>query len=239
LFGLQAQYVKAATALEFSIKTSEDITKAIAANVNNFTGKETEALQGVLDAKEKLAEVMKTLNTLSEHKGGVGEQKVKEGQSWGEILRGLKEAPKVLAAQQAVIDATTKWRRLYALNQTQSRVVKFLDQDLNLQMQLQAEIAKFDGLSQNMIDAGLELTLAKKKQDQSVQNRTELKKARQEISTAQTLVEQSEKRISDQQEYIYKLKSELGVTEYKINHRFTEDSTNGRTIRAATDLEKD
>jgi len=239
LFGLQAQYVKAATALEFSIKTSEDITKAIAANVNNFTGKETEALQGVLDAKEKLAEVMKTLNTLSEHKGGVGEQKVKEGQSWGEILRGLKEAPKVLAAQQAVIDATTKWRRLYALNQTQNRVVKFLDQDLNLQMQLQAEIAKFDGLSQNMIDAGLELTLAKKKQDQSVQNRTELKKARQEISTAQTLVEQSEKRIADQQEDIDKLKSELGVTEYKINHRFTEDSTNGRTIRAATDLEKD
>jgi tetratricopeptide (TPR) repeat protein len=125
LFGLQAQYVKAATALEFSIKTSEDITKAIAANVNNLTGKETEALQGVLDAKEKLAEAMKTLSTLSEHKGGVGEQKVKEGQSWGEVLRGLKEAPKVLAAQQAVIDATTKWRRLYALNQTQNRVVKF------------------------------------------------------------------------------------------------------------------
>jgi len=239
LFGLQAQYVKAATALEFSIKTSEDITKAIAANVNNFTGKETEALQGVLDAKEKLAEAMKTLSTLSEHKGGVGEQKVKEGQSWGEVLRGLKEAPKVLAAQQAVIDATTKWRRLYALNQTQSRVVKFLDQDLNLQMQLQSEIAKFDGLSQTMIDAGLELTLAKKKQDQSIQNRTELKKARQEISTAQTLIEQSEKRIEDQQAEIDKLKSELGVTEYKINHRFTETSTNGRTIRAATDLEKD
>lgn len=239
LFGLQAQYIQAATALEFSIKTSEDITKAIAANVNNFTGKEEAALQEVLKAKEQLAEAIKTLNTLSVHKGGVGEQKVKEGQSWDDVLRGLKEAPKVLAAQQAIIDATTKWRRLYALNQTQSRIVKFLDRDLDLQMQLQAEIAKFDGLSKDMLNAGLELTLAKNTQDRSVQNRTQLKKAREEISTAQKIIEESEKRIADQQAETDKLLAQLGVTEYKINHRFTEDSTNGRTIRAATVAEEE
>ena len=239
LFGLQAQYIQAATALEFSIKTSEDITKAIAANVNNFTGKEEAALQEVLKAKEQLAEAIKTLNTLSVHKGGVGEQKVKEGQSWDDVLRGLKEAPKVLAAQQAIIDATTKWRRLYALNQAQSRIVKFLDKDLDLQMQLQAEIAKFDGLSKDMLDAGLELTLAKNTQDRSVQNRTQLKKAREEISTAQKLIEESEKRIADQQAETDKLLAQLGVTSYKINHRFTEDSSNGRTIRAATVAEEE
>ena len=239
LWGLQANYIEAATALEFSIKTSEDITKAIAANVNNFTGKEEAALQEVLAAKEKLAEAVKTMNTMSVHKGGIEGQKVKEGQSWDEVLRGLKEAPKILAAQQAIIDATTKWRRLYALNQSQTRIVKFLDRDLDLQMQLQEEIAKLDGLSKNMLDAGLELTLAKNTQDRSVQNRTELKKARQEISTAQKIVEESEKRIADQQAAADKLRSELGVTDYKINHRFSEDSTTGSTIRAATDLEKD
>jgi hypothetical protein len=239
LFGLQAQYIQAATALEFSIKTSEDITKAIAANVNNFTGKEEAALQEVLKAKEQLAEAIKTLNTLSVFKGGVEEQKVKEGQTWADVLRGLKEAPKILAAQQAIIDATTKWRRLYALNQTQSRIVKFLDKDLDLQMQLQAEIAKFDGLSKDMLDAGLELTLAKNTQDRSVQNRNELKKAREEISTAQKIIEESEKRIADQQAETDKLLAKLGVVEYKNNHRFTEDSTNGRTIRAATVAEEE
>jgi len=239
LFGLQAQYIQAATALEFSIKTSEDITKAIAANVNNFTGNEEAALQEVLNAKEQLAEAIKSLNTLNVHKGGLEEQKVKEGQSWSDVLRGLKESPKILAAQQAVIDASTKWRRLYALNQSQSRIVKFLDKDLDLQMQLQSEIAKLDGLSKDMLNAGLELTLAKNTQDRSVKNRTELKKAREEISTAQTLIEESEKRIADQQEEIDKLRSELGVTDYKINHRFSEDSTNGRIIRAATETEQE
>lgn len=243
LYGLQAQYIQAATALEFSIKTSEDISKAIAANVNNFTGKEQAALQEVLDAKEKLATAIKQ-TYMTVHKGE-GERlaqqvkEVKEGVTFDEAFRGIKETKKVLAAQQAVIDATTKWRRLYALNQSQSRIVKFLDQDLNLQMQLQAEIAKFDGLSQNMLDAGLALNLAKKTQDQSIQNRTALKKARQEVSTAQNLVEESEKRLADQQEETDKLMAELGVTEYKIYHRFSETSINGVTIRAATDLEKD
>ena len=243
LYGLQAQYIQAATALEFSIKTSEDITKAIAANVNNFTGKEEAALQEVLAAKEQLASAIKHAYS-PVHKGEperLGKQiaEIKEGVSFDEAFRGIKETKQVLAAQQAVIDATTKWRRLYALNQSQSRIVKFLDRDLDLQMQLQAEIAKFDGLSQTMLDAGLELDLAKKKQDQSIQNRTELKKARQEVSTAQKLVEESEKRIADQEADVERIKGELGVTSYKINHRFSEDSTTGRTIRAATDLEKD
>jgi hypothetical protein len=243
LFGLQAQYIQAATALEFSIKTSEDITKAIAANVNNFTGKEEAALQEVLAAKEQLASAIKHAYS-PVHKGEPERlekqiAEIKEGISFDEAFRGIKETKQVLAAQQAVIDATTKWRRLYALNQSQSRIVKFLDQDLNLQMQLQAEIAKFDGLSKDMLDAGLELTMAKKKQDQSIQNRTELKKVRQEVSTAQKLVEESEKRIADQEAEVEKIKGELGVTEYKINHRFSEDSTNGRTIRAANTIEQD
>jgi hypothetical protein len=80
-----------------------------------------------------------------------------------------------------------------ARNQTQSLIVKFLDTDLDLQMQLNTQMAQMDELSTNLLNASLALELAKQQQGRSKKNQTELKAATADLDTAVQLEQEAVK----------------------------------------------
>ena len=226
LRGLQIAYIEAEQAFSYSVQVSEDITKAIAANVTDFTKSETAALKDVLDAKEKLTTLFKQLAS-DDYPGGrnKGFAEVGPNTDWSTRFSSFKKRPEVLELQDKILAATRRWRANYNLNQSENRIVKFLDQDLNFQMQLQEEAAQMEGIAKNLSNAGNELELAKQKQDRSTKNKKALKEAKAEISTAQELVAGVKKRVEARAELIDQLERELGVERKTIRHRMTDDAS--------------
>ena len=226
LRGLQIAYIEAEQAFSYSVQVSEDITKAIAANVTDFTKSETAALKDVLDAKEKLTTLFKQLAS-DDYPGGrnKGFAEVGPNTDWSTRFSSFKKRPEVLELQDKILAATRRWRANYNLNQSNNRIVQFLDQDLNFQMQLQEEAAQMDKLAKNLLNAGTELELAKQKQDRSTKNKKALKEAKAEISTAQELVAGVKKRVETRAEAIDQLEKDLGIERKTIRHRMTEDQS--------------
>ena len=226
LRGLQIAYIEAEQAFSYSVQVSEDITKAIAANVTDFTKSETAALKDVLDAKEKLTTLFKQLAS-DDYPGGrnKGFAEVGPNTDWSTRFSSFKKRPEVLELQDKILAATRRWRANYNLNQSENRIVKFLDQDLNFQMQLQEEAAQMEGIAKNLSNAGNELELAKQKQDRSTKNKKALKEAKAEISTAQELVAGVRKRVETRAEAIDQLEKDLGIERKTIRHRMTEDQS--------------
>jgi hypothetical protein len=86
--------------------------------------------------------------------------------------------------QVEVVRATQAYRAAAARSQTQQAVVKFLDVDLNLQMQLQNELAEMDRAGEDVLNAGVALELAKQKQDRSRKNKAAIKLATSDVNAA-------------------------------------------------------
>ena len=223
---LQIAYIEAEQAFSYSVQVSEDITKAIAANVTDFTKSETAALKDVLDAKEKLTTLFKQLAS-DDYPGGrnKGFAEVGPNTDWSTRFASFKKRPEVLELQDKILAATRRWRANYNLNQSENRIVQFLDQDLNFQMQLQEEAAQMDKLAKNLLNAGTELELAKQKQDRSTKNKKALKEAKAEISAAQEIVSGVQKRTEARAELIDQLERDLGVERKTIRHRMTDDQS--------------
>jgi hypothetical protein len=203
--------LKRQQAFSYSVQVSEDITKAIAANVKDFTKDEMAAVADVLKAKAELHKLTQ-------------ENASKAGATWSSTEPQVwwEEAREV---QSKIVAATRRWRAQYNLNQSEKRIVKFLDQDLNFQMQLQEEVAQMDELVTNMLNAGVELDLAKKKQERSPKNKQALKEAKENVVAARELVLEVKKRKATRAELIDDLEKELGVTRTTIRHRMTEDES--------------
>ena len=218
---LQTAYLEAEQAFSYSVQVSEDITKAIAANTSEFTKAEMAAIADVLKAKKNLTDLFEKLKS-DDYPGGrnKGFAEVGPNTDWATRLSSFKNRPEVLELQNEVLAATRRWRANFNLNQSENRIVKFLDQDLNFQMQLQEEAAEMDTLAKNLLNAGTALNLAKQKQD-----KTNLKQAYTEISTAKEIVSEVQKRTEGRAEAVDQLERELGIERKTIRHRMTDDAS--------------
>ncbi len=229
LSSYQQEFIQAETAFNFSVQTSEDITKAIAANTTDFQKGEMAAIRKVLDAKAELNALLKDLK--SDMFPGGADKTV--GKNWADVLSDFSKDAKVVAVQQKIVDATRQWRASFALNQTQSRVVAFLDKDLGYQMQLQEEANQLDELAQNMLNAKMTLDLAFKQQQRSRTKQTALRTAGQDVLDARALVAQAEANLAEVNETGAELASELGVTRTR-----QEEGRIVELLKASSDLEK-
>ena len=224
LQGLQIDYLEASQAFSYSVQVSEDITKAIAANTTDFTKAEMASVAEVLKAKKELHE----LTQQNASKAGALWNST-EPQVWWEEAR---------AIQNKIVAATKRWRAHFNLNQSETRIVKFLEQDLNFQMQLQEEAAQMDGLVKNMLNAGIELDLAKKKQERNPSNKKALKEAKENVIAARETVAEVKKRTSKRAEIIDELEKELGITRKTIRHRMTDDASELVIFNALTNTKE-
>ena len=229
LSGYQQEFIQAETAFNFSVQTSEDITKAIAANTAEFQKGEMAAIRKVLDAKAELNALLKDLK--SDMFPGGADKTV--GKNWADVLSDFSKDAKVVAVQQKIVDATRQWRSSFALNQTQNRVVAFLDKDLGYQMQLQEEANQLDELAQNMLNAKMTLDLAFKQQQRSRTKQAALRTAGQDVLDAQALVAQAETNLAEVGETEADLREELGVIRTR-----KEEGRIVEVMKASTELEE-
>jgi hypothetical protein len=254
LSGYQQEFLQAELAFNFAVQTSEDITKAIAANTAEFQKGEMAAIRKVLDAKAELNALLKALAAEAEPAlkvfynkktkkmerqspfpsptAGRGEDKT-GGKDWTEVLENFTKDKAVIAAQQKIVDATRQWRASFALNQTQSRVVAFLDKDLGFQMQLQEEANQIDALAQSMLNAKLTLDLAFKQQQRSRTKQAALRSAGQDVQDARNLVLQAQGSLAEVDQIEADIKASLGVTRTR-----QEEGRVVETLNAATALER-
>jgi hypothetical protein len=177
LHGLQASYIQANTAFNFAVGNAEEISANIEANARDYTEPQRKALSDYRKAKRALSKAAELGPTPDHPKAKV--------QTWA-FERGPKERymAKLASLQVEVVRATQAYRAAAARSQTQQAVVKFLDADLNLQMQLQNELAEIDRAGEALLNAGVALELAKQKQDRSRKNKTALKLATSDVDAA-------------------------------------------------------
>jgi hypothetical protein len=179
LNGLQISYLQARSAFDFAVTNSEQIAANIAANVEGYTKPEADALAAYEAAKQNLAKIVETGMVASK-------PHPKENLDFSALLKRTKDqtAQQLAAAQAEVVRTTQLYRMAIARNQTQQRVVKFLDVDLSLQMQLQAELIEMNRAGEELLNAGVALELAKQKQDRSRKNKAAIKLATSDVDAA-------------------------------------------------------
>jgi hypothetical protein len=177
LHGLQTSYIQANTAFNFAVSNAEQISANIEANVRDYNEPQLKALEDYRKAKQDLAKAVELGATPDHPKAKV--------QTWA-FERGPKEryAAKLASLQVEVVRATQAYRAAVARSQTQQSVVKFLDADLDLQMQLQNELAEMDRAGEELLNAGVALELAKQKQDRSRKNKAAIKQATSDVNAA-------------------------------------------------------
>ena len=168
---------------------SEDISKAIAANAQTFSKDEDAALQRVVDAKENLARLTEEQNKI--HLSSRYTFEHQNSQDWEASLRDYDarvrefKDNKVMRDARAEITAALRSYRAYAaLNQVNRKVVAFLDTDLRYQLELQSESALLDSFTEKMLNAALELTLAKQAQKPTRAQKSALKSAESDLAAA-------------------------------------------------------
>jgi hypothetical protein len=229
LSSYQQEFIQAETAFNFSVQVSEDITKAIAVNTTAFQKGEMDAIRKVLDAKK---EIKTLLNNLKSDLFPGGADKT-AGRNFATVFSDFTKDKKVVAAQQKIVDATRQWRASFALNQTQSRIVAFLDKDLGFQMQLQEEANQLDALAQRMLNAKLTLDLAFKQQQRSRIKQAELQSAGQDVLAARDLVSEAENSLAELNKTEADLIESLGITRTR-----QEEGRIVEVMEASTELEK-
>ena len=185
LHGLQIAYIQARNAFEFSVTTAEQISANIEANARNYTDPQRKALSDYRKAKRALAKAVQ--------RGPVPEHPKAQVEVWA-FSRGPKEKlnAKLVSLQAEVVQATQAYRAAMARMQTHQSIVKFLDADLNLQMQLQAELAAIDAAGENVLNASVSLELAKQKQDRSYKNKKALTLATSDVDAAMQIEQEAQ-----------------------------------------------
>ena len=237
LHGLQAAYIEAEQALSFSVKTSEDITKAIEKNRAGFEKNEADTLNKLITAKETLSGLMDKYTQLQ-----LKDKQVGPGMDWSTALGSFKQRPDVIETQKEVGRLTKKLREQLARDPANSRVMAFLDKDLDLQMQFEDEMDMMDVAAKQFDDARTKLYEAKQKQDRSTKNKKALKEANAEIDAAKKASAETESSIAERKETVRKLEEELGVervTGTKLEKGTLAKESFEQVILKSTDAEKE
>jgi hypothetical protein len=159
---LQADYLQARQQFDFTAQTVEDIGQKIADNLAAFQSTDT----AVVEAAQKTSEAKTAYATAVE-------QPVSK-----RAFSALRKARRdVITAIEQQITASRK----AGADET---LLAFLNADLNLQLQLQAEEKTLDQDAQSLLNAGLALEEAAATQKRSRKNQKEIKQAQQELAAA-------------------------------------------------------
>ena len=186
LRGLQVEYLQANIAFSAAADKSAEVSAAIDANAKSYSEPEEKARIEYAKSKQALYEAINSPLAKKLH------PKI-DAQDFSTRLKAAKDVykEKVVGLQTRVLEATTAYRMAAARNQTQSRIVKFLDVDLDLQMQLNTQMAQMDELSTNLLNASLALELAKQQQSRSTKNKAALQAATADLDTAVQLEQEA------------------------------------------------
>jgi hypothetical protein len=235
---LDIAYQDAALKFEFAVKTSEDITKAIQANITDFDSNVTKAMGELADAKEDLSRYVKSSHPV-ERKPVRGTEKIDK--IMAELETRLPTADVgVLFLQNRVIEATRSLQLAMNATNTDKRILDFLQKDLSLQMQLADEAAQMDTAATNMINAQMALYEAKQKQQDDKANRQELKEINEEIDLANEMLGQEKAKQQELKDTVSEIERDLGFETQTINHRISEvQATIAVSRKRATQAEAD
>lgn len=207
---LQADYVQARQQFDFTAQTVSDIGQKIADNLAQFQSTDT----AVVEAAQKTAEAKTAYATAIE-------QPVNK-RTFSALRKARRE---VITAIEQQITASRK----AGADET---LLAFLNADLNLQMQLQAEEKVLDRDAQSLLNAGLALEEAAATQQRSRKNQKELKQAQQELAAALEIKGDVAKEAADIDAQLAQVQTNIASAEKELN-RVQGIADNRETSRQA------
>ena len=207
---LQADYVQARQQFDFTAQTVSDIGQKIADNLAQFQSTDT----AVVEAAQKTAEAKTAYATAIE-------QPVNK-RTFSALRKARRE---VITAIEQQITASRK----AGADET---LLAFLNADLNLQMQLQAEEKVLDRDAQSLLNAGLALEEAAATQKRSRKNQKELKQAQQELAAALEIKGDVAKEAGDIDAQLAQVQTDIASAEKELN-RVQGIADNRETSRQA------
>jgi hypothetical protein len=192
---LQADYIQARQQFDFTAQTVEDIGQKIAANLAQFQS--TDA--AVVSSAQETADAKSAFAT------AVDKPVTKQNFS---ALR---------TARRGIITAIEKQITASRKAGADDTILAFLNADLNLQMQLQAEEKVLDQDAQSLLNAGLALEEAAATQKRSRKNQKELKQAQQELAAALSIKGSVANEVSDIDAQLASVERDISAAEKQLN----------------------
>jgi hypothetical protein len=192
---LQADYIQARQQFDFTAQTVEDVGQKIADNLAQFQSTDAAVVssaQETADAKSAFA-------------AAVDKPVTKQNFS---ALR---------TARRGIITAIEKQITASRKAGADDTILAFLNADLNLQMQLQAEEKVLDQDAQSLLNAGLALEEAAATQKRSRKNQKEIKQAQQELAAALDIKGAIDKEAGNLDAQIAKVESDIAAAEKQLN----------------------
>jgi len=216
---LQADYVQARQQFDFTAQTVSDIGQKIADNLAQFQSTDT----AVVEAAQKTAEAKTAYATAIE-------QPVNK-RTFSALRKARRE---VITAIEQQITASRK----AGADET---LLAFLNADLNLQMQLQAEEKVLDRDAQSLLNAGLALEEAAATQKRSRKNQKELKQAQQELAAALEIKGDVAKEAGDIDAQLAQVQTDIASAEKELTRvqQIAETTQTNKQVEAATRAEQE
>ena len=216
---LQADYVQARQQFDFTAQTVSDIGQKIADNLAQFQSTDT----AVVEAAQKTAEAKTAYATAIE-------QPVNR-RTFSALRKARRE---IITAIEKQITASRK----AGADET---LLAFLNADLNLQMQLQAEEKVLDRDAQSLLNAGLALEEAAATQKRSRKNQKELKQAQQELAAALEIKGDIAKEAGDIDTQLAQVQTDIASAEKELNRvqGIADNRETSRQAEAATRAEQE
>lgn len=195
LADLQTEYMQARQQFDFTAQTVSDIGQKIADNLAKFQSTDT----AVVEAAQKTAEAKTAYATAIE-------QPVNK-RTFSALRKARRE---VITAIEKQITASRK----AGADET---LLAFLNADLNLQLQLQAEEKALDRDAQSLLNAGLALEEAAATQKRSRKNQKALKQAQQELAAALEIKGDVAKEAGDIDAQLAQVQTAIASAEKELN----------------------
>ena len=195
LADLQTDYMQARQQFDFTAQTVSDIGQKIADNLEKFQSTDT----AVVEAAQKTAEAKTAYATAIE-------QPVSK-RTFSALRKARREV--ITAIEQQIVAS-----RKAGADDT---ILAFLNADLNLQLQLQAEEKVLDRDAQSLLNAGLALEEAAAKQKRSRKNQKELKQAQQELAAALELKGDVAKEAGDIGTQLAQVQTDIDAAEKELD----------------------
>jgi hypothetical protein len=216
---LQADYVQARQQFDFTAQTVSDIGQKIADNLAQFQSTDT----AVVEAAQKTAEAKTAYATAIE-------QPVNK-RTFSALRKARRE---VITAIEQQITASRK----AGADET---LLAFLNADLNLQMQLQAEEKVLDRDAQSLLNAGLALEEAAATQKRSRKNQKELKQAQQELAAALEIKGDVAKEAGDIDAQLAQVQTDIASAEKELARvqQIVETTQTNKQVEAAARAEQE
>lgn len=195
LLELQTEYMQARQQFDVTAQTVADISQKVADNIAEFQSTDTEAV----------AAAQKTADAKSAYATAIEQPVTKRNFS---ALRTARR--EIITALEQQIAASRK-------AESDAAILKFLNADLNLQLQLQTEEKALDRDAKALLNAGLALEEAAATQKRSRKNQKEIKQAQQELAAAVDIKGAVDKEAADLDTQIAEVETNIADAEKQLS----------------------